>query len=270
LKIFKVTAQRRPLWRARITALEAGARYPLGTDWFQLDHGDDYFAFFDRLGDVHYYAAAAPDGRVAAVGAGIIRRVPFREGARARRAFYLCDLKVEPAFRGQRLPFALFRRAFVPCYLRCSRGYAISMDPAQGPNRVVHLIERLPRARIQFAARLFIYSCGADEMRRLAPVIERRRGPVSYLSLRGKKDLVLASTGAPLPLLHVQHGACAERDGAAHATPVDGHTHMFCAPEGDELATDLAASGAAAAATASIVQHRMSDCDWRFVLTSDI
>ncbi len=266
MTIFKVTAARQHAWQAPIASLEASARYPLGDDWFRLDHGNDYFAFFRRMGDLHYYAAQTDD-QIAAVGAGIVRRVPFHQGGRSRRAWYLCDLKVGPPFRGRRLPQKLMSRAFLPCYLRCRRGYAISMNPAAGANRVVHLIERFRWARIRFAGTLLIFSLDADTMRRLQPLVEAHRGPVSYLSLRGKKDLILGSTGTPLPLIHAQFGTCAEAGGMA---PVDGHTHMFCAPEGDALAEAIARQGLVPSATASIVAHGMPGCDWRFVLTSDI
>jgi hypothetical protein len=45
---------------------------------------------------------------------------------------------------------------------------------------------------------------------------------------------------------------------------------MFCAPSQDALALELDQIGLRPTATASIVAHGMKDCDWRFVLTSDI
>ena len=36
---------------ARMRELEADISYPLGPGkWFKIDHGEDYFAFFERLG----------------------------------------------------------------------------------------------------------------------------------------------------------------------------------------------------------------------------
>lgn len=265
-RIFKVTARRAPAWQAGIAALEEHARYPLGDDTFRLDHGSDYFAFFRRLGDVHYYAALAK-GEPVAVGAGVLRRVPFRAGERPRRAWYLCDLKVRPDFRGGHLPLKMLGRAFLPCYLRCRRGYAITMNPPAGPNRVVRLLARFEWVPIRFARILEIYSFDAGAMERLRPLVERYRGPISFLSLRGKKDLVLDRAGAPLPLLHVQHGPCAE---AGVRNPAPDHVHMLCAPAGDELSAALRASDVSPSATASIVESGMHHADWRFILTSDI
>ena len=267
MNFVRITRAERLIHQSALAALEKNARYPLGNDWFELDHGADYFAFFDRLGDLEYRAAV--DGeRVAGVGAGILRRVPFRQGETPRRAWYLCDLKVHPDFRGQRIPLRMLGRAFLPNYLRCRRGYAISMNPGDGsPNRVVKLMLRFRWAPLSVPALLEIYSLDAPRMRVTAPILEKHRGPVSYLSLAGKKELTLESTHAPLPLLHVQFGACAESGSPA---PREGFTHMFCVPGGDPLALELASCGLALSATASILAHGMSKSDWRFVLTSDI
>lgn len=259
LRYVRIRRKDRSRYQEPLAALEKKARYPLGEDSFTIEHGADYFAFFDRLGTVEYHAALDGD-RVVAVGCGILRRVP-------RRTWYLCDLKVDPEYRGRRIPLAMLSRAFLPNYLRCPRGYAISMNPAKGENRVVRLLQKFRWARITVPAYLEIYSLDDARMREVAPVVERHRGPISYLSLAGKKDLVLASTGRPLPLMHVQFGPCAE---AGAREPRDGHAHMLCAPGGDPLAHALAERGIAPTATASIVQHRMSWSDWRFVLTSDV
>jgi hypothetical protein len=77
---------------------------------------------------------------------------------------------------------------------------------------------------------------------------------------------VLASTGAPMPLLHAQFGPAAERGGASE--PQAGSVHMFCAPETDPLHTELL--GVAPSASATVIHHRMGASDWKFVLTSDI
>jgi GNAT superfamily N-acetyltransferase len=267
VRVVKVTASRRQRYRDGVVALEKLAAYPLGADRFRLDHGADYFAFFDRLGEVHYYAAES-EGRVVAVAAGILRRVPLRKGGKPRRAWYLCDLKVHPEHRGRGLPRRLFRRAFFWNYLRCPRGYGISMDPGGGrPNRLPALLGRLRHAPLSFAASLDIYSLDAEAMAAARPLLERHRGPVSFLSLGGQKDLILESTGAPLPLLHAQYGPCGS---PGQPQPSAGFQHMFCSVRGSELHAALAAAGFAATASASIVHHGMGESDWSFVLTSDI
>jgi hypothetical protein len=256
----------RETYRAGVAELEASASYPLGSDRFRIDHGEDYFAFFERMGDLRYEVALDGD-RVVAVGAGILRpRVPFGENQKS--AWYLCDLKVHPEYRGRRIPFAIARRAIPSGYVRCPRGYAISMNPSGRDNAVVALLQRWRLVPLRASPILLVYSLEAGAMREVSPLIERYRGTrPSYLSLGGVKDIVLESTARPMPLLHAQFGPFAVR-GAPE--PIDGSVHMFATPSGDPLALELAKRGVEPSASATVVQHGMSQCDFSFVLTSEI
>lgn len=242
-----------------IAALESGTSYPLGADRFELDHGEDYFAFFDRLGEVIYDVALDGD-KVVAISARVLRTKPFA-------CWYLCDLKVHPAYRGRRITTRLARHAFLPAYARAGRGYGISMnDAGAADNRVARLVRRLPIVPFR-VTELELFSFDADGMTAARPIVERHRGPTSFLSLAGRKDIVLESTGAPMPLLHVQFGPCAE-SGRPEVAP--GHVHMLCAPEGDDLSQALHDSGARPSATATILHHRMKGSAFDFVLTSEV
>ncbi len=266
LAVHEVALHERAEFAPRIADLERGVLYPLGLDWFEVDHGRDYFAFFDRLGELSYLCIL--DGeRVVGVCAAVLRKVPA-PGGRLRRAWYLGDLKVRPEHRGRRLTARLVTWALPRKYPLCPRGYAVSMDPGDGgENRVVALLGRLPWTPLRVATTLVFYSLDEARMRALRPVLEAARGPLSFLSLNGKKDLVLKSTGAPMPLLHVQFGAQAE---PGHPEPLADHVHMFCAPGADPLVPRLQALGHFPSATATLLHHRMAGWDWRFVLTSDI
>ncbi|MBD2461090.1 hypothetical protein H6G89_08550 [Oscillatoria sp. FACHB-1407] len=306
LAVKPISLSDRPIYQSKLVELEQTASYPLGEDAFQLDHGADYFAFFDRLGQVNYYAVL--DGEKAiAVGAAVLRQVPDRAGEKPCPAWYLCDLKVHPDYRRQHLSLRLFRHAFTKHFAECDRGYAISMNPGDDhPNRVVPLLQFICPVKFRCTATLEIYSLSADEMQRVEPLLKEHRGDISYLSLKGIKDLRLQSTGAVLPLLHVQLGDTAPphtsyltpspignmthsglkppshqaltiqnrqskiQNGICYFSPIPGFTHMFCALRGDALAIALSKQGILPQATASIVSHGMNDSDWRFVLTSDI
>lgn len=263
----RVLPEERADFQPGIVALERMATYPLGHDFFQIDHGDDYFAFFDRLGVVHYYVALDGD-RVAAVGAGVLRQVPDHPGAMSRYTWYLCDLKVHPDYQRQHLSLRLLRYAIAQNHQLCDRGYAISMNPGKGsPNRLVRVFTRFPEVDFHASTTLGIYSLDADLMGRVEPLLKQHRGSIAYLSLKGIKDLRLQSNRQVLPLLHVQWGATAQ---ATVSAPLPGYTHMFCVPETDHLAIALAHQAIYPDATASVVSHGMLDNDWSFILTSDI
>ena len=182
--------------------------------------------------------------------------------------WYACDVKVHRDYRRTRIPSKMFVKAFPVNYLRCPRGYGISMNPGDGSsNRAVKVFQQLPFIPIQAHQIIGLVSLDAEKMRAVHPLLEAHRGPVSYLSLEGIKDIILESTGAPMPLLHAQFGPCAQH---GYDTPIDGHTHMFCAPIEDPLFRDLATMNIEPSSTATIIEHRMQGCDWRFILTSDI
>ena len=264
VQVHEIRRDERPLYRERIRGLEQGVRYPLGIDEFEIDHGEDPFAFFDRLGST-VYLAAIRDGEVVGGMASVLRQLP---GPPKRSAWYLCDLKSVPGWRGRGISAPLFSHALSRLAGQSERAYGISMDPGDGaPNRVVRRLSRVPGGHMRFATTLEIFNFDDEAMERVRPTVERHRGAVGWLSLEGIKDLKLKSTGSRMPLLHTQFGPCAA---PGSETPVPGAVHMLCTPIGDALGDALRRSGHAPDATASIVQRSLPDQDWRMVLTSDI
>ncbi len=99
------------------------------------------------------------------------------------------------------------------------------------------------------------------------PILGVARGRLSYLSHAARKDLILKSTQAPLPLLHVQFGPCAE---LGYDHPQAGFTHMFCAVESDPLNVELKQLGYQLSAVATLLHYNLRNFDWSFILTSDL
>jgi hypothetical protein len=247
----------------RLQAFETRAEYPYGDDFFKLDHGANYFAFFERMGEPLFHVAM-DDERVAACAAGVLRTIEI--DGKQTRAWYLCDLKVDKDYALQKIPAKLFRKNLFANYLKCGRGYAVSMNPSKGKNRVVKLIERFRWIPIRYAAKLNFYSFDQTAAERFHDRLESALGAISYLSLKGKKDLIMRSTNARLPLFHIQHGAL-----AAHGMnkPSEDGTYMICASEDSSL-DKLLNENFPVSATASVLAHRMTPKDWNFILTSDI
>ena len=267
LKIRELDAEGCVRRHEQVAALEDGVRYPLGEDSFEIDHGSDYFAFFRRLGVVCPYVVIDEDA-VVGLAIGILRELAPSEGVEARKAWYICDLKIRSAYRGGRIPWRMFLQSLPRKYPLCPRGYGITMNPSGGrENPVVRLVKRFSLIPISIGCELWLYSLDADEMRSCASLLSQHRGELSYLSLRGVKDIVLESTGAPMPLLHVQFGPSG-RDGRTE--PAEDCVHMFCSPSDDALCRDLEAAGFSPSATATLLHHRMGSWDWRSVLTSEI
>lgn len=280
----QVLFEERSHFQPHIAALEKAAVYPIGNDFFQIDHGDDYFAFFDRLGEVKYYVAVDDNNSdlprdilhspVVAVGAWVFRRVPDSLGDSPRCAWYLCDFKVHPDYQRQLLSLRLLRYAIAQNQKICDRGYAISMNSGSDrANRLVKAFCRFRAIRFHPSTTIGIYSLEAKEMYELEPLLQSHRGPISYLSPKGIKDLRLQSNGQILPLLHVQWGNWRNPGNVPQTTinqPLEGYTHMFCVPANDGLTEILNHRGIEPGAIASVISHGMEHNDWRFILTSDI
>ncbi|MCD9186418.1 MAG: hypothetical protein LUM44_08290 [Pyrinomonadaceae bacterium] len=250
-------------YSARLQEFENVAEYPYGDDFFKLDHGENYFAFFERLGEPLFHVAL-DENRVIACAAGVLRNLKI--GEKETKAWYLCDLKVDKNYALHKIPAKLFRKNLFSNYLKCSRGYAVSMNPAKGKNRVVKLIERFRWIPIRYAGKLNFYSFDESEAQNFHNELEAALGKISYLSLRGKKDLIMKSTNSRLPLFHIQHGEMAT---SAMPEPAENGTYMICSSENSAL-DDLLKNRFQISATASILAHRMNPKDWNFILTSDI
>jgi hypothetical protein len=162
-------------------------------------------------------------------------------------------------------------------YWRCGRAFGITME-TERRGKVARLAERVRPGPVRFrpVCRLILYSLDAATMRRAAPLLQSERGPLCYRSLKNQKDLVLTSTGKPLPLLHVNFrrfdptlSVEARRD-QGRPEPADGHTHMFCLPENDPLVTLLRSEHIVSNAGARVFAHNMDHFDFAFVQTSEI
>jgi len=238
--------------------------YPYGHDFFKIDHGESYFSFFDRMGVPHFNIAIS-DNKTVACGCGVIRFIP--KGTKFKKVWYLCDLKVHPNTRGKGISKHLFKKNLLFNYLRCSRGYTISMNPLVGKNRVIEIIKRFPLVPFKFESSLYFFEISRDEAKSIEEDARKIIGkPIKFIHLGGIKDIVLKSTGKPMPLFHAQYGPMADPN--AHRIAEEGR-YMFCAAESSDLFKFLYRHFEVAA-SASILAHRMHGFNWDFILSSDV
>jgi hypothetical protein len=251
-------------FNAQLKALEAHMHYPFGSDSFTIDHGQDYFAFFNRLGLAHFHLAMTQRS-IVGCGAGIIRTFPSLNGK--TRVWYLCDLKVHPGHRRQGIPNRLFRKNLPWNFLRCQRAYTISMNPSEGKNRVLDVIGRFPWLPLRLLCSLHFYQLTFSEVCAVLPEINQIVGEeVRFLSLRGIKELVMKSSGLPLSLYHAQYGPFASPQSEL---PSAEGAYLFCSPEGTRLQLFLE-SKFKSTANASVLGFRVNPQLCEHILSSDI
>ena len=243
---------------ADFAAFERSFTYPLGQDRFRIDHGADYGAFFRDLGAPEMLLAEV-DGRLAGVLVAVRRETPEPH-------WYVCDLKVAPTAVGASVGRHLLR-TFDAEVRRNDPAFGVSMNKADGSNRLRDAALRCPGVAITAGPTLVIASMDYDAWARVSASVEAALGPCGFYDPIGKKDLVLLSTGLRMPLLHLQHGRFA-RSRTTAARP--GATHMMCAPVGHPVVCVLSRNGIALDATAATLCVGGMSIDWSALLTSDI
>lgn len=275
MHLLRITRAELPRYQAELEALEHESVYPLGDDAFRISHGADYFAFFERLGRVEYFAMQDPTPpgggapRIAGVGCVILR--PEEDGVPPR--WYASDVKVHPDYRGQHVVVKMLYRGFLPLYARCRRGYAIAMDPADG--RVPPAVRSMQHYAFlpKFGTdhfRLALFSVDAARMEELLPLVAKVRPDrrARFVSTAGIKDLVLESTKKHYPLLHLTFS---DRPAPrVYAEPQADHVHMWCLPTTHALVAELEARGVRPSATATVIKHRLPTLDGTKIDTSEI
>ena len=247
-----------------ISEMGENITYPLGMDNFSISHGADYFTFFKRLGEMYYFLLL-DTGKPVCVMAAVLRTINEKND----KAWYICDIKVAPDHQGKGLPAKLLTKIY-PIYIKkCSRVYAVVMNSKDNEiSRSIKIYNRLPfLKKLKIGATLELYSLSKESLKLIYPILEKTKGGISYLSLKGIKDLVLESTGKAMSILHCQHGWMTKK---VFENPKNNTQHMFCTPKGDELSKKLNEMKVETTATASVIQIGMDDWDWSFILTSDI
>ncbi len=258
MKFERLTEKSLPLWQKPLEIFETNFRYPLGNDEFTISHGKNYLSFVERIGPHATYCAHIGN-TVIAVGGGTI--------SRRFKVWYLCDMKVHPEHRGKKIPRKLFQKFFLFNYLKCRRGFALNMESSDGKkNPITKILETLPWTPLHIGARIHFFYEDHKSTKDALKILNRPNAHFSSLS--GKKDLILKSTGAPIPLLHFEWGDTAPD--FASAFPQEGMLHMWCLPVNDPKILQLERKGILPKASGLIYHHGMKNFSWKELRTSEL
>jgi hypothetical protein len=210
-----------------LRAIERATSYPIadGRDSFTIDHGDRYEAFFTTMGqDVRFLLAVDGDRVVGGI-AGMYRDVEIR--GRPVRAVYGADWKLAREYRGTGVARRMllwgasrmftdrsllgWRYAFVAAMrgargdvMRTVKGFHVAKLAHAAGVLAVYFADpaRLAALRVDGAPPPPPADDGVDLSAFVAGVAEE----AGIVSTAGRKDLRLASTGAPWPLVHLPYG----------------------------------------------------------------
>lgn len=210
-----------------LRAIERDQRYPIadGADFFTIDHGERYEAFFTNLGREAQFLVALDDDRVIGAIGGMLRQVEIR--GRLVQAIYGADWKLARAYRGKgvarkmllwgarrvfsREGRSYWRYAYVAAMrgsrgdvMRSVRGFHVGRLAHAAGVLAVYFVDpaRLAALRLEGAPPPPVPGEGIDLSHAIAGPVE----PPGLVSTAGRKDLRLGSTGKPWPLVHLPYG----------------------------------------------------------------
>ena len=130
-----------------------------------------------------------------------------------------------------------------------------------GPqNKVITIMEKLPFTPLKLGAVLNFY---LEEAEVAARYLHSLGGDYSFIDLKGKKELIMKKTGAPLPLLHLERSTKSGGDNGI----TEGYLHMWCLPQNHPSADKLKLTPKA---RGYILQHGMGNQDWTQLQTSEL
>lgn len=147
--------------------------YPLGQDYFRISHGENYYNFFNRMGEVNIQVYTNKNKNIIANGCGVLRKIP-----QIGYAWYICDLKVDPKYRNNRLPFKMLSKTFLTSYAKSNKCYAICMNNGESEQKILRLINKMKykNFKLKKAGLLYIYSVDYHKMKYIQGIIENYYG----------------------------------------------------------------------------------------------
>jgi len=266
MRVFELKAHQREEYNEKLIQFESVFCYPLGADTFSINHGLDYFAFFDQLGRTHVFIGQEDD-QIVAVAIAVSRNIDLYNCGNKEKVWYICDLKVHPNHRGKK-----FLEDFIILCTKKhkhadSKVYGISMNPLNGINRLTLLLPKLSvlsGLKLSISEELIFYSINHSQLIKVKNLLINRYGKLGFVSLSKQKDLILSSTQKPIDILHFSE------NGEFDFSSVENTTkYMFCFTKHDSLNNDFENLSIHPIATASIFSN-ITDCDWRFIRTYEI
>lgn len=279
--------------------------YPFNSDRFTIRHSSDSADDRDDTEDSDYrqwfyegpsaveppqvkiYAYVVDDKIVGTI--GCVLQKPCSGGMRDDKIWYLCDLKVDPKYRGQGIVSKMYWAALPTLLWESRKFYGIVMEPN---DRMSGLTSNF---WLTETGKLFIYSLDYDALGRAAPSLDPPAGlrPTyfdiikDYFSksyetedlvwVSSSKQLILESTGEPIKVLHLSTKTSLKKvqPEVSSRHPQPGYAHYFCLSEGilstNSLKSKLSKLGIEPIAKATIYSYGTYIVEnWEWIQTHEI
>lgn len=168
--------------------------YPIGNDKFTIDYSEKYFNFFKSLGSEGFHVVYKKNNKI--YGSLCARFL--------RNAWYFCDLKVAPKYRGKKLTYKLLLKKCISLWFKSNRGYALSMYPN---NAVKMLNDNFKLMQMRNMGFVYIYLVDYNTIVKIYDKLVKYYNHKynGFLNINNMKKLVLNKDYSELNVLHFYH-----------------------------------------------------------------
>lgn len=236
--------------------------YPLGGDEFRISHGNNYYTFFKRQGDLHILLAIV-DNKVVGTIFGVLKG----------NKWYLADVKIKKKYRGKLLSIKMGLTA-MHLLNKSNKIYGISMNNGE-KNKLVEYAKKVsfgPNINFKYGGNLYIYSLTFDQLQKALPILTTYYN-IGIVSLNGVKDLILKSTCEKMDILHLQFNKSNNKPIKSFLKlklEFDKYKYMFCFYETNNIINKLNQIDINTDVTASLIHNNMDNYNWNLISTDEI
>jgi len=231
---------------------------------FYLDHGDDYFAFFDALGEGVFLGAFDGD-KLVAISAAVLRKGSRRGKDQEIPFWQICDFRVLPGYSHEKLGKEMFLRATAKQWIRARRGCALVLQPFETTNSGA--MPANDSSKESPDESFVVFSLNGEEYERAIPMLQQHGFGWRLVSLHNSRRMVFLEGPPQSEVLHlhfvpeaIEMNLNVDRD----------KIYVFCLSSRSEAVVSLKRSGLGPDGRVVVHQRRMKNWDWSWVNSSDL
>lgn len=264
IKIVEITNNLREDYNSQLLSFEKYFTYSFGNDSFSINHGSNYFRFFDLLG-TPYILVIKDKECIIGVTVLVLRNIDVLNNGQLEPIWYICDLKIHPDYRGKGIIQQISNFATSNYSKLATKIYGISMNSSSDKvNRVIFLAKHLTNIDLTYQETLIFYLLNKNQLNNSRNLLMRYFSEYGYFSLNQIKDLVMMSTEKSLPLIHL-----VPKNKSNITEEVEDVDYMLCLPSSNTLKNEFAQIGIIPTTTASIISN-YTEANWNFILSNEI
>ena len=235
--------------------------YPYGNDYFKINHGENYFYFFQRIGEMRMNIILYK-GEIIGTACGVLKKV------NGELIWYICDLKIKKEHRGIRLPIQLLIKNMDKSKIT-DKAYGISMN-SNSENKILELAQSIPFLNFKKIDNICIYALTYEQIIKVKLILDKIYSEISFINISYCKKLMFKQSNSEFKILHLNFKPINEKKVQVYSEPQPDYMHMFCILESNSINKILNNIDIMPSSTATLIANNMDSFSWDFLTTSEI